>query len=99
VVEIAAQRMCGWKRAGEPFRRLLNQNRDIPPKASRAHGYTREILERDGDWSVIVTKISRLPDAPAVRALDFFVCTARGVMFHSAPLWKTSSSSEPAARG
>ena len=33
---------------GAPFRRLLNQNVDIPPEASRIHGYTREILERDG---------------------------------------------------
>jgi DNA polymerase-3 subunit epsilon len=49
VVDIAAQRMRGWERVGEPFRRLLNQNRDIPPEASRVHGYTREILERDGE--------------------------------------------------
>jgi DNA polymerase-3 subunit epsilon len=28
---------------------LLNQNLDIPPEAARVHGYTREILERDGD--------------------------------------------------
>jgi DNA polymerase-3 subunit epsilon len=49
VVDIAAQRMRGWERMGEPFRRLLNQNRDIPPETSRVHGYTREILERDGD--------------------------------------------------
>ena len=31
VVAIAAQRMRGWERMGEPFRRLLNQNRDVPP--------------------------------------------------------------------
>ena len=49
VVDIAAQRMRGWERMGEPFRRLLNHNKDIPPEASRAHGYTREILERDGE--------------------------------------------------
>ena len=49
VVDLAAQRMRGWERIGEPFRRLLNQNRDIPPEASRVHGYTREILERDGE--------------------------------------------------
>ena len=47
-VDIAAQRMNGWERIGEPFRRLLNHNRDIPAESSRAHGYTREILERDG---------------------------------------------------
>jgi DNA polymerase-3 subunit epsilon len=49
VVELAAQRMRGWEPEGPPFRRLLNQNRDIPPEAARVHGYTREILERDGD--------------------------------------------------
>lgn len=49
VVEIAAQRMRGWQAEGAPFRRLLNHGTDIPPEASRVHGYTREILERDGD--------------------------------------------------
>ncbi len=49
VVEIAAQRMRGWMRDGPPFRRLLNHGTDIPPEAARVHGYTREILERDGD--------------------------------------------------
>ncbi len=49
VVELAAQRMCGWLPDGEPFRKLLNQNANIPAEASRVHGYTREILERDGE--------------------------------------------------
>jgi len=49
VVEIAAQRMWGWGPQGEPFRKLLNQNREIPAGASCVHGYTREILERDGE--------------------------------------------------
>jgi DNA polymerase-3 subunit epsilon len=49
VVELAAQRMCGWAAAGEPFRKLLNQNQEIPAETSRVHGYTREILERDGE--------------------------------------------------
>ncbi len=49
VVELAAQRMIGWEPEGEPFRHLLNQNVNIPPEASRVNGYTREILERDGD--------------------------------------------------
>ena len=35
VVEIAAQRMCGWEPQSEPFRKLLNQNQDIPAEASR----------------------------------------------------------------
>ncbi len=49
LVELAAQRMRGWEPDGEPFRKLLNQNADIPAEASRVHGYTREILERDGE--------------------------------------------------
>lgn len=49
VVEIAAQRMRGWEPSGKPFRCLINQNEDIPAEASRVHGYTREILERDGE--------------------------------------------------
>jgi DNA polymerase III epsilon subunit-like protein len=54
VVELAAQRMRGWQPQGAPFRRLLNQNADIPPEASRVHGYTREILERDGEPAIEV---------------------------------------------
>uniref|UniRef100_E6QNX4 Exonuclease, RNase T and DNA polymerase III n=1 Tax=mine drainage metagenome TaxID=410659 RepID=E6QNX4_9ZZZZ len=53
-VELAAQRMVGWEPEGEPFRRLLNQNVTIPPEASRVNGYTREILERDGDSALDV---------------------------------------------
>ena len=49
VVELAGQRMRGWEPDGEPFRKLLNQNQEIPAEASRVHGYTREILERDGE--------------------------------------------------
>lgn len=49
VVELAAQKMRGWELEGDPFRKLLNQNRNIPPQASRVHGYTSEILERDGE--------------------------------------------------
>ena len=49
VVEVGAQKMRGWEPVGPPFRKLLNQNQDIPPEAARVHGYTREILERDGE--------------------------------------------------
>jgi DNA polymerase-3 subunit epsilon len=49
VVELAAQRMKGWQPEGEPFRKLVNQGQDVPLEASRVHGYTREILERDGE--------------------------------------------------
>ena len=49
VVELAAQLMRGWSAESEPFRKLLNQNQEIPAEASRVHGYTREILERDGE--------------------------------------------------
>jgi len=54
VVELGAQRMRGWLPEGPPFRRLLNQNLDIPPASSRVHGYTREILERDGEPAAVV---------------------------------------------
>jgi DNA polymerase III epsilon subunit-like protein len=47
-VGLAAQKMRGWERDGESFRRLLNQGRSIPAETPRVHGYTREILERDG---------------------------------------------------
>jgi DNA polymerase-3 subunit epsilon len=47
-VELAAQRMRGWEKDGAPYRRLLNHGCKIPDEASRVHGYTREILERDG---------------------------------------------------
>jgi DNA polymerase-3 subunit epsilon len=47
-VELAAQRMRGWERDGEPFRYLLDHGCEIPAEASRVNGYTREILERDG---------------------------------------------------
>lgn len=49
VVEIGAQKINGWLPDGPPFRRLLNHNANISPEASRVNGYTREILERDGD--------------------------------------------------
>jgi DNA polymerase III epsilon subunit-like protein len=54
VVEIAAQTMQGWKAIGPPFRRLLNQNAVISPEASRVNGYTKEILERDGEPALAV---------------------------------------------
>lgn len=54
VVELAAQRMQGWEPVGAPFRYLLNQNAEISPEASRVNGYTREILERDGEQPITV---------------------------------------------
>ena len=47
-VDLAAQKMQGWEKDGEPFRRLLNHGCAIPDEAARVHGYNREILERDG---------------------------------------------------
>jgi DNA polymerase-3 subunit epsilon len=46
--------MCGWEADGESFRKLLNQNQEVPAEPSRVHGYTREILERDGEPPVQV---------------------------------------------
>lgn len=48
-VEVGAQKMRGWEPLGTSFRKLINQNQAIPPEAARVHGYTREILERDGE--------------------------------------------------
>ncbi|MEI7823361.1 MAG: 3'-5' exonuclease [Verrucomicrobiota bacterium] len=68
VVEIGAQRMRGWQPEGKPFRKLLNQNCEIPPEASRVHGYTREILERDGEPAGAVYRAFRayVGDLPLV---------------------------------
>lgn len=47
-VELAAQKMLGWETDGAPFRYLLDHGCAISAEAARVHGYTREILERDG---------------------------------------------------
>ena len=47
-VEIAAQRMRGWRRDGEPFQRLLNHDVPIDPGAEAVHGYSRDYLRRHG---------------------------------------------------
>ena len=49
VIEIAAQKMHGWEKYGVTFSRLINHNIEIPSKVSAIHGYTKEILKRDGD--------------------------------------------------
>ena len=47
-VEIAAQRMRGWQRDGEPFQVLLNHDVPIDPGAEAVHGYSRAYLRRHG---------------------------------------------------
>jgi DNA polymerase III epsilon subunit-like protein len=47
-VEIAAQRMRGWQREGEPFRVLLNHDVEIEPQAEAIHGYSRSFLRQHG---------------------------------------------------
>ena len=54
VVELAAQMMCGWTPKGPSCRRLINPDADITPGATLVHGYTRELLERDGNSPVDV---------------------------------------------
>jgi len=49
IIELAAQRMRGWEPVGDPFRKLLNHQAEVPDEASRIHGYTRDTLERDGE--------------------------------------------------
>lgn len=48
VVDIAAQRMAGWEKDGPPFRCLINHGVSVSDKASRLHGYTKEILQKKG---------------------------------------------------
>lgn len=48
VVEIAAQRMCGYEPVGEPFQAFLNHNVPIPPEAQAVHGYTQDFLRQHG---------------------------------------------------
>lgn len=47
-VEIAAQRMRGWKAEGKPFRILLNHDVELEPAAVATHGYSRDYLRRNG---------------------------------------------------
>jgi DNA polymerase III epsilon subunit-like protein len=49
VIEIAAQRMCGWEPVGEPFQVLLNHDVSIDPAAQAVHGYSREYLRQYGE--------------------------------------------------
>jgi DNA polymerase III epsilon subunit-like protein len=48
VVEIAAQRMRGWRREGEPFQVLLNHDVAIDSAAEAVHGYSRFFLRKHG---------------------------------------------------
>jgi hypothetical protein len=54
VVELAAQKMRGWLPDGPPFRRLLYPSAMKIPEAARARGYSKEILERDGEAASVV---------------------------------------------
>ena len=66
-VEIAAQIMEGWKPVGEPFRQLINVDAEIPSEVSRVHGYTKEILQRDGlPPTVVHEKLYEYADGAAV---------------------------------
>jgi DNA polymerase III epsilon subunit-like protein len=66
-VEIAAQLMEGWKPVGEPFRQLINVDAEIPSEVSRVHGYTKEILQRDGlPPTVVHEKLYKYADGAAV---------------------------------
>ncbi len=47
-VEIAAQRMLGWKRSGPVFEVLLDHDVPIEPDAERIHGYSRRHLRQHG---------------------------------------------------
>lgn len=49
LVELAAQRMRGWETSGKPFRKLVQPHVDWLKGKSNSHGYSREVLERDGE--------------------------------------------------
>ncbi|MBE7496235.1 MAG: exonuclease [Verrucomicrobiaceae bacterium] len=49
LVELAAQKMRGWEPLGKPFRKLVQPHVDWLKGVSVAHGYSREVLERDGE--------------------------------------------------
>jgi DNA polymerase-3 subunit epsilon len=48
VIEIAAQRMCGWEPVGVPFHAYLNHGVPVPPEATEVNGITTEFLEENG---------------------------------------------------
>jgi hypothetical protein len=48
LVELAAQKMCGWEPIGLPFRKLVQPHADWVKGVSLSHGYSRDVLERDG---------------------------------------------------
>ena len=48
ILEIAAQRMRGWKPEGEPFQVYLNHQISIPYEATAIHGLTKEFLDKEG---------------------------------------------------
>lgn len=58
-VEIAAQRMCGWKPDGKPFQILLDHDVPIDPAAEAVHGYSREYLRKHGVDPVEAHKLFR----------------------------------------
>ena len=49
LVELAAQKMRGWEPFGLPFRKLVQPNADWVKGVSLSHGYSRDVLERDGE--------------------------------------------------
>jgi DNA polymerase-3 subunit epsilon len=53
-VEIAAQRLLGWKPEGEPFRMLVNFDVPVETEAEKLHGYSREYLTKHGGVPEIV---------------------------------------------
>lgn len=48
VIEIAAQRMRGWKPVGAPFHAYLNHGVEVPPEATSVNGITTSFLTKYG---------------------------------------------------
>lgn len=75
-VDVAAQKMRGWQPEGPPLRCMIDHGVDIPAEACRVHGYTREILERDGSspaevYRALSLYVGRLPISAYNLAYDF----------------------------
>ena len=75
-VEAGAQLMSGNSPAGEPFSILLDHGIDVPEASTRIHGYTRDILERDG-----------FPPAEAYASLREYVGSRPVVSYNLAYDW------------
>ena len=79
IVEIAAQRMVGLERDGDPFRVFLDHRVSIPRDAVAVHGYTQRYLSKTGDDPVrahqkLASYVGDLPLVAHNLAFDWTRC-------------------------